>query len=75
MNEQAIIEAAKKFRATVEALDSEGLIRGTCVLHAALLENYHRAALELDRLLAGGLCGPSDAELFRGRLARTENPS
>lgn len=69
MSDADKIEAAKKFRATVQALESEGMIRGTCLLHAALLDNYHRAALELDRLLAGGLCGPSNAELYRRTVA------
>lgn len=52
-------EAAKNFQSTVQAMEREGMIRGTCLLHAALIENYQRAALELERLLAGGLCGPS----------------
>ena len=74
MSDADKIEAAKKFRRTVEALESEGMIHATCSLHAALLGNYHQSALELDRLLAGGLCGPSQAETYR-RMAKLENPS
>jgi hypothetical protein len=74
MSDSDKIEAARRYRSASKALFDELLRAPTCLLHTAMIDSYERAALELDRLLAGGLCGPSDAELYR-RMAKMENPS